>query len=73
MRQASNVALLLAGGVFLVFIINVIVGSIEGFGFLSDVSEMLTLFLACVLFVIAVLARERSEELTAVPQKERDN
>ena len=46
--------------IFLVFFSNVIAGD-AGLGvFLSDVGEMLTLFAACVCFVIAFLAYERT-------------
>ncbi len=46
--------------IFLVYFSNVVAGA-AGFGvFLSDVGEMLTLFAACVCFVIAFLAYERA-------------
>ncbi len=46
--------------IFLLFFSNVIAGA-AGLGvFLSDVGEMLTLFAACVCFVIAFLAYERA-------------
>ena len=46
--------------VFLVFFSNVVAGA-AGLGvFLSDVGEMLTLFAACICFVLAMLAYERS-------------
>ena len=46
--------------VFLVFFSNVVAGA-AGLGvFLSDVGEMLTLFAACIFFVLAMLAYERS-------------
>jgi hypothetical protein len=46
--------------IFFVFFSNVVAGA-AGIGvFLSDVGEMLTLFAACVCFVIAMLAHERS-------------
>ena len=59
--RAGYGALFIAGGVFAVFAANVVVGATSGSAFLSDVFEMLTLFLACILFVIAVLQREQSE------------
>ncbi len=65
--------LLIAGGVFAVFVANVVVGAAGGSVFLSDVSEMLTLFLACVLFVIAVLGRERSALPAADPAETQSN
>jgi len=44
----------------LFFLSNVIAGA-SGIGvFLSDVGSMLTLFAACICFVVAILARERA-------------
>lgn len=59
MQAASRVSLLLSIGVFLVFLSNVILGAFGGTTFMSIVAEMLTLFLASILFVVAILARER--------------
>ncbi len=60
MRGSGNRTLLVAGGVFAIFVANVIIGAAGATVFLSDVAEMLTLFVASVLFVVAVLRRERS-------------
>lgn len=56
----GNAALLAAAAAFFVFFANVAIGAAGGPPFLSDLAEMLTLFAACVLFVIAILARERT-------------
>lgn len=48
------------------FFSNVIAGA-AGLGvFLSDVGEMLTLFAACICFVIAFLSYERAESDTQI-------
>ena len=47
--------LALAGGVFAIYLINVFVGAAGMKAYLSDVTEMLTLFVACIVFVVAVL------------------
>jgi len=52
--------------VFFVFFANVVAGA-TGIGvFLSDVGEMLTLFAACICFVISMLAYERAATDTSV-------
>jgi len=56
----GNAALFASGLAFLVFFANVTVGAAGAPPFLPDIAEMLTLFVACVLFVIAILARERT-------------
>lgn len=58
MRKAGSIALIVAAVVFAVFVTNIVMGASGGKVFLSDVGEMLTLFLACAFFVIAVLQRE---------------
>jgi len=67
MGRAGTAALLLSGVVFSVFIANVVVAATGAPAFLSDVVEMLTLFLACILFVVAILWRERSEKPASDP------
>jgi hypothetical protein len=54
------IALLLFG----VFAANVILGSARQPVFMNDVSEMLTLFGACIFFVVAVLILERDKNST---------
>ncbi len=44
--------------VFAVFFVNVALGAFAGAAFLTDVGEMLVLFLASVLFVVAILKKE---------------
>lgn len=46
--------------IFLVYFSNVVAGAAGVGVFLSDVWEMLTLFIACICFVVAMLAHERS-------------
>lgn len=61
----KNILVLVACIVFFVFLANVVAGA-AGIGvFLSDVGEMLTLFAACICFVVAMLAHERSVTGTA--------
>lgn len=58
--KPGGLYLLPSAGLFLVYLSNVVAGA-AGIGvFLSDVVEMLTLFLACIAFVIATLAVERA-------------
>ncbi|MFZ5962858.1 hypothetical protein ACOXXX_07885 [Thalassococcus sp. BH17M4-6] len=44
--------------VFVVFFVNVALGAFAGAAFLGDVGEMLVLFAASILFVVAILKRE---------------
>lgn len=44
--------------VFAVYFSNVVMGAFGGNAFLGDVSEMLVLFAATILFVVAILKRE---------------
>ena len=56
----KNILVTVTCVIFSVFFSNVIAGA-TGIGvFLSDVAEMLTLFSACICFVVAMLAHERS-------------
>jgi len=61
-------ALLGAGGLFAVFLVNIVVGKIAVLGGatttpgLGDVGEFLILFAAVVLFIAACLARERAQK-----------
>lgn len=56
----KNLLIIITCIIFLVFFFNVVAGA-AGLGvFLSDVGEMLTLLAACVCFVVAMLAYERS-------------
>lgn len=58
--SAKRSLIIITCAIFLLFFSNVIAGA-AGLGvFLSDVGEMLTLFAACVCFVIALLAYERA-------------
>ncbi|MEP5761841.1 MAG: hypothetical protein ABJ327_21535 [Litoreibacter sp.] len=44
--------------VFAVFFLNVALGAFAGEAFLGDVGEMLVLFVAVLLFVVAILKKE---------------
>jgi hypothetical protein len=44
--------------VFIVYFTNVALGALAGRAFLGDVGEMLALFAASILFVVAILKRE---------------
>ena len=58
--NAKNYLIIVTCIIFAVFFSNVVAGA-TGMGvFLSDVGEMLTLLAACVCFVVAILAHERS-------------
>ena len=50
--------LILAVIIFAVFALNVVVGSMGGTVFLSDVGEMLVLISASAVFVVAILKKE---------------
>ena len=44
--------------VFVIYFANVTLGAFAGNVFLGDVGEMLVLFAACILFVVAILKKE---------------
>ena len=56
----KNIYLIVTCIVFIVFFANVVAGATGVGVFLSDVGEMLTLFAACICFVVSMLAHERS-------------
>ena len=57
---AKNVIIIVTCVIFLIYFSNVVAGA-TGIGvFLSDVMEMLTLFVACGVFVVGMLAHERA-------------
>ena len=64
MTRGGRVALWLALGLFVVFVINIVVGKIAILGGattlpgLGDVGEFLVLFVAVLLFIVACLTRE---------------
>ena len=49
---------------FAVFAVNVALGAASGSAFLSDVGEMLVLFAASALFVVAILKQEAARNET---------
>lgn len=50
--------------VFAVYFINVALGAFAGSAYLGDVSEMLVLFAASILFVVAILQKEAARKET---------
>ncbi|WP_170356992.1 hypothetical protein [Ruegeria arenilitoris] len=48
--------------VFVVYFANVALGAFAGSAFLGDVGEMLVLFAASILFVVAILKKEAERE-----------
>ncbi|WP_170340238.1 hypothetical protein [Ruegeria arenilitoris] len=48
--------------VFVVYFANVALGAFAGRAFLGDVGEMLVLFAASILFVVAILKKEAARE-----------
>lgn len=48
--------------VFVIYFTNVALGAFTGGDFLGDVSEMLVLFLASILFVVAILKSEADRD-----------
>jgi len=47
--------------IFLLYFSNVALGAFAGSAFLGDVGEMLVLFTASILFVVAIIKREADE------------
>ena len=47
---------------FLLYFANVALGAFAGSAFLGDVGEMLVLFAASILFVVAIIKREADEK-----------
>ena len=48
--------------VFVIYFANVAMGAFAGSAFLGDVGEMLVLFAASILFVVAILKREADRD-----------
>ncbi|MBW4709173.1 hypothetical protein KX928_15380 [Roseobacter sp. YSTF-M11] len=48
--------------VFVIYFANVVLGAFAGSAFLGDVGEMLVLFVAAILFVVAILKREADRD-----------
>lgn len=48
--------------VFAVYFANVVLGAFVGNAFLGDVGEMLVLFVAAILFVVAILQKEAARD-----------
>jgi hypothetical protein len=49
--------------VFVIYFVNVASGAFTGSVFLGDVGEMLVLFAASILFVVAILKREADKKI----------
>jgi hypothetical protein len=63
MRNVGSYLVLTSSGLFILYFANVVAGSLAGQVFLSDVGEMLTLFAACIVFVIGILHLEKRAAL----------
>jgi len=61
MRRIGRVSILAAASLFAVYFLNVLLGAMRIGVFMNDVKEMLTLFGACIFFVIAICILERQE------------
>lgn len=59
MRFTDRYLILISSGLFLLFFANVVAGSLGIKVFLTDLQEMLTLFAACIFFVVVILFQER--------------
>ncbi len=55
-------------GLFLLFVSNVAMGSINGQAFMGDVSEMLLLMAAAGFFVAAILSAERTASQSKIDE-----
>ncbi|MFY0691755.1 MAG: hypothetical protein JXR14_07515 [Paracoccaceae bacterium] len=53
----------------LIFATNVAMGALMGNAFLGDVSEMLVLFVASALFVVAILEKEADRKKTMAAER----
>ena len=62
MARLGSIFLIAALGVFLAFFSNVAMSAAGSGSFLTDVTEMLVLLGAAILFVVGVLARETHEK-----------
>lgn len=60
MHRKGNFLVVAACGLFALFFANVVMGSLGKPVFLADIAEMLLLFTACIVFVIAILFKERA-------------
>ena len=54
--------LIVAGVLFVIFGLNVVLGSMGGPQFLGDLGELLVVLASVVFFVIAIIQRENSEK-----------
>ena len=56
------VALLISTLLFLIFAVNVFLGATNGKPFMGDVGEMMVLFAASAVFVVAILKKEADRD-----------
>jgi len=69
-RKTGSVALGLSLLVFAVFFLNVLVGGPLGRKpWMSDLSEMLTLFVAVIFFVVGTICREAQSDRSGTDEK----
>lgn len=54
--------LIIAGLIFSIYVLNVLLGALASASFMGDVSEMIVLSIASVAFVVAILKRERDAQ-----------
>lgn len=73
MQRTGNLLIIASSGLFVLFFANVVTGSMGKPVFLSDVMEMLVLFTACVVFVIAILFKEKAANNMAAASPIRDS
>lgn len=73
MHRPGNYLVIASCGLFALFFGNVVMGSMGKPVFLDDVMEMLVLFSACVVFVIAILFKERAARHGAVATSTTDS
>nr|WP_174825842.1 hypothetical protein [Ruegeria sp. HKCCD7239] len=61
-RESGKVFLTASIIVFIIYFANVALGAFAGSAFLEDVGEMLVLFAASILFVVAILKKEADRD-----------
>ncbi|MEO1701990.1 MAG: hypothetical protein AAFR71_08040 [Pseudomonadota bacterium] len=54
--------LIIAGLIFSIYVLNVLLGALASASFMGGVSEMIVLSIASVAFVVAILKRERDAQ-----------
>lgn len=54
-------ALIISALIFGTFVLDVVLGALTGQSFLTDVQELLVVFVASIAFVVAILKREKED------------